>query len=132
MIGLNLKIDSKSKLHPLRSLPQYTPLLTPPCLSSYSDLQWLFLCMLVIPPLTLIPSIRVIGERWQRSGRELPFQTLNHPSSIYLVIMRPFNSKARICKHMHDDCSLTLNSLVSYWLFPVSLLRNHILYYITS
>lgn len=132
MIGLNLKIDSKSKLHPLSSLPQYTPLLTAPCLSSYSDLQRLFLCMLVIPPLAQIPSIRVSGERWQRSGRELLFQTLDHPSSVYLVIMRPFNSKTRICKHMHVDCSLTLNGLVSYWLFSVSLLRNHIHYDITS
>ncbi len=92
-----------SKLYPLRCLPQYAPLLTAPCLSSYSDQPWLFLCMLVIPPLVQIPSIRVSGERWQRS----------HPFSIYPVIMRPFNRKARICKHESADCSLTLYSFVS-------------------
>lgn len=103
VIGLNLKKDPQSKLYPLRCLPQYAPLLTAPCLSSYSDQHWLFLCMSVIPPLVQIPSICVSGERWQRS----------HPSSIYSVIMRPFNSKPRICKHEPVDCSLTLYSFVS-------------------
>lgn len=66
-----------------------------------------------------------MAEEWKR----LLFQFY---SSIYHVIMKPFNSKATICKHVHVDCSLTLNSLVSYWLLPVSLLWNHILYDITS